>query len=326
MQNNSDTILILGGAGQDGRILATRLVQENHEVVSLVRPKSGSQRKNLKSQLVADLKSPSDFKRVYEEIRPSKIINLASMSSVAACESDPDKSTLVNFNYARDALEAAVAYAKNSSFPITFAQASSSEMYGEGIVNCDEFSSMSPKTVYGIHKLMAHQLLNITRNSASNIKLHSMIMFNHESEFRAPNFVSQKISIGAARVFLGKESALTLGNTASARDWGYAPDFIDAMVKILFAEEARDYVIATGKVHTVEDMLQHAFSVIGVADYTRHFVSDPNLYRKIETPRLVGNASRIQKELGWSPKTTFKEMVRMMVTNQIEILKKEGDL
>jgi GDPmannose 4,6-dehydratase len=168
---------------------------------------------------------------------------------------------------------------------------------------------------------MAHQLLNMTRDSATNLKLHSMILFNHESEFRPSNFVSQKISIGAARVFLGRESALRLGNMASARDWGYAPDFIIAMTKILFAEEARDYVIATGKVHTVEEMLQHAFNVIGVADYTQYFVSDPTLYRKVETPPLVGNASRIQKELGWSPSTTFEDMVRLMVNNQIKNLK-----
>jgi GDP-D-mannose dehydratase len=150
MQNNTDTVLILGGAGQDGRLLASRLVHERHEVVSLVRPNSEPRRElpTLKSVLETDLKTPSDFRRIYDEIRPSKIINLVSLSSVAACESDPVKSKLLNFDYAHHALEAVVAYAKNSSFPITFAQASSSEMYGEGNINCDESSPMNPKTVY----------------------------------------------------------------------------------------------------------------------------------------------------------------------------------
>ena len=147
-----------------------------------------------------------------------------------------------------------------------------------------------------------------------------MILFNHESELRPPGFVSQKIAIAVARVFLGKESGLKLGNTSSARDWGYAPDFMVAAEKILFAEESKDYVIATGQVHTIEKMLEHAFQSIGVADYKQHVTSEPSLFRKVETPPLIGNASKIREDLGWRPSTTFEEMVQLMVKSQIKNL------
>jgi GDPmannose 4,6-dehydratase len=193
-----------------------------------------------------------------------------------------------------------------------FYQASSSEMFGKALtVPQNESTPFHPRSPYGVAKVYGH---HVTVNYRESYDIHAVsgILFNHESPRRGLEFVPRKVTHGAARIALGLDRQLKMGNLDAERDWGYAADYVRAMWLMLQRDEPTDYVIATGIAHSVRDLCQIAFERVGL-DYTDHVVVDPALYRPAEVDHLRGDASRAQAELGWSPTVAFKDLIEMMV-------------
>jgi len=203
-----------------------------------------------------------------------------------------------------------------------FYQASSSEMFGKMIENpANENTPFYPRSPYGVAKLYGHWITKNYRESY-NMFAVSGILFNHESERRGHEFVTRKISDGVAKIHLGLADSLSLGNTKARRDWGYSPDFVEAMWLMLQKDTPEDYVVATGEVNSVEKFLDIAFGEIGITDWTPYVKKDDKFFRPAEVDVLRGDWSKAEKELGWKPKTHFTDLVKKMVSNDIEILKK----
>jgi GDPmannose 4,6-dehydratase len=211
---------------------------------------------------------------------------------------------------------------ESKSTDIRFYQASSSEMFGKMIENpANENTPFYPRSPYGVSKLYGHWITKNYRESY-NMFAVSGILFNHESERRGHEFVTRKISDGVARIHLGLADSLSLGNTKARRDWGYSPDFVEAMWLMLQQDTPEDYVVATGEVNSVENFLDIAFGEIGITDWTPYVKKDDKFFRPAEVDVLRGDWSKAEKGLGWKPKTPFNELVKKMVSNDIEILKK----
>ena len=204
---------------------------------------------------------------------------------------------------------------------IKFYQASSSEMFGRMVENpANENTPFYPRSPYGVSKLYGHW---ITKNYRESYGMYacSGILFNHESERRGIEFVTRKISDGVARIKLGLADDITLGNLDAERDWGYAPDYVEAMWLMLQQESPDDYVIATGEKHSIRDFLDAAFKCVGIDDWSGYIKQDPRFMRPAEVDVLRGDGSKAKKELGWSPRTNFNELVQKMVKNDLNLLK-----
>jgi GDPmannose 4,6-dehydratase len=204
--------------------------------------------------------------------------------------------------------------------PIRFYQASTSEMFGKVTETPQvETTRFYPRSPYGVAKVYGH---GITKNYRESYDIYacSGILFNHESERRGIEFVTRKISNGVAQIHLGLSDHISLGNLDPKRDWGYAPDYVEAMWMMLQQPEPDDYVIATGETHSVKDFLKSAFKCIGVDDWKNYVKQDPRYMRPAEVDLLVGDASKARKELGWAPKVSFEDMVERMVHNDISLL------
>ena len=205
---------------------------------------------------------------------------------------------------------------------IKFYQASSSEMFGRMVENPSrETTPFYPRSPYGVAKLYGHWITKNYRESY-DIFACSGILFNHESERRGIEFVTRKITDGVARIHLGLANNIALGNLDAERDWGYAPDYVEAMWLILQQEKPDDYVIATNEKYSVREFLTEAFKVVGIKDWSSYVVQDPKYMRPAEVDVLLGDYSKAKQNLGWSPKTSFKELVRIMVENDIKLLSK----
>jgi GDPmannose 4,6-dehydratase len=205
---------------------------------------------------------------------------------------------------------------------IKFYQASSSEMFGRMVENpSKETTPFYPRSPYGVAKLYGHWITKNYRESY-NMFACSGILFNHESERRGIEFVTRKITDGVARIHLGLANNITLGNLDAERDWGYAPDYVEAMWLILQQETPEDYVIATNEKYSVREFLTEAFKVVGIDDWSPYVVQDPRYLRPAEVDVLLGDYAKAKQNLGWSPKTSFKDLVRIMVENDINLLSK----
>ena len=216
-------------------------------------------------------------------------------------------------------LEAIRVYGK----AIKFYQASSSEMFGNMTTSfADEKTRFYPRSPYGVSKLYAHWM-TVNYRESYNMFNCSGILFNHESERRGVEFVTRKITDGIARIFLGLTDTIALGNLEAKRDWGYAPDYIEAMWMILQQDQPTDYVIATGESHSIREFLKAGFACVGVDDWEKYVTEDPKFYRPAEVNVLMGCADKAKKELGWKPSVTFDELVSRMVKNDINLVKKE---
>jgi GDPmannose 4,6-dehydratase len=207
---------------------------------------------------------------------------------------------------------------------IRFYQASSSEMFGRMVENPSrETTPFYPRSPYGVAKLYGHWITKNYRESYDMFAC-SGILFNHESERRGIEFVTRKITDGVAKIHLGLADTIALGNLDAERDWGYAPDYVEAMWLMLQQDTPDDYVIATNKKYSVREFLTEAFKVVGIEDWSSYVVQDPRYMRPAEVDVLLGDYSKAKQNLGWSPKTSFKDLVRIMVENDINILKNEN--
>ena len=316
--------LITGITGQDGSYLAELLLEKGYQVFGMVRRSSTEnfERINhLRDKIglrQADLLDQLSMIRLIEECRPDEIYNLAAQSFVPTSWDQPMLTGEFNALGVTKILEAIRLVDKK----IKFYQASSSEMFGKvQEVPQSEKTHFYPRSPYGVAKVYAHWI-TVNYRESYGIFAVSGILFNHESPRRGLEFVSRKITDGAARIKLGKAKKLYLGNLDAKRDWGYAGDYVNAMWLMLQQKEPNDFVIATGKNHTVRDLAQIAFDRAGL-DYKKFVEVDPKLVRPAEVDVLLGDPSHAQKKLGWKPEVSFEQLIRMMVDTDLERVKKQ---
>ena len=318
------TALITGINGMDGSHLAELLVEKGYKVYGLERRSSGRHRENLcniehQIQFISgDLTDQNSLIRALEILKPDEVYNLAAQSFVKASFEMPEQTSDVTGIGVLRILEAIREYKK----PIKFYQACSSEMFGKVQETPQtETTPFYPRSPYGVAKLYGHWITKNYRESYNMFNVNG-ILFNHESERRGIEFVTRKITDGIARIYLGIEDTLSLGNLDAERDWGYAPDYVEAMWLMMQQETPDDYVIATGETYSIKEFLNIAFNHIGITDWKSYVKQDSKFMRPAEVDVLRGNCNKAKKELNWKPKTTFTDLVKKMVDNDIKILKK----
>lgn len=319
------TALITGINGMDGSHLADFLLEKGYIVYGLERRSSGETRANIlhiqdKIRFIkGDLTDQNSLLRALKESNPDEIYNLAAQSFVGESWNTPEHTSEVTGLGVLRMLEAIREY---GSTKIKFYQASSSEMFGRMVENpATENTPFYPRSPYGVAKLYGHWITKNYRESYDMFAC-SGILFNHESERRGLEFVTRKITNGVAKIHLGLADHISLGNLDAQRDWGYAPDYIKAMWLMLQQDTPDDYVIATNCTYSIKDFLDEAFLAVGIADWEPYIQIDSQFIRPAEVDVLRGNAAKAYKQLNWSPTTDFKQMVHVMVQNDIKLLSK----
>jgi GDPmannose 4,6-dehydratase len=319
------TALITGITGQDGSYLAEFLLKRGYDVVGMVRRTSTinfHRLAHIQDQLnivSGDLLDQISLIHILEEYKPDEVYNLAAQSFVQTSWKQPvftGEVTALGVTRLLDAIRLVCPEAR-------FYQASSSEMFGKVVeVPQRETTPFYPRSPYGVAKVYGHW---ITINYRESYDMHatSGILFNHESPRRGIEFVTRKITYHVAKIKLGLADELRLGNLDSRRDWGYAGDYVEAMWRMLQRDKPNDYVIATGDTHSVEDFLVEAFGYVDL-DWRDYVVQDPRFMRPAEVDLLVGDPSRAGAELGWEPRVSFPELVRMMVDADIQLIEDGG--
>ena len=315
-------VLITGINGMDGSFLADFLLEKGYEVYGMERRSSSKNRTNTghlegKINFVnGDLGDQNSLLRCLKESNPEEVYNLASQSFVGESWNTPEQTGDVTGLGVLRMLEAIREYGK----PVKFYQASTSEMFGRMVENpAKETTPFYPRSPYGVAKLYGHWITKNYRESYDMFNV-SGILFNHESERRGIEFVTRKITDGVAKVHLGYEDHIKLGNLDSKRDWGYSPDYMEAAWLMMQHETPEDFVIATGKSHSIRDFLDIAFNCVGIDDWSNYVVQDERYMRPAEIDVLCGDSSKAREQLGWTPKTTFEDMVERMVQRDVGLL------
>lgn len=316
--------LITGITGQDGLYLAELLLSKGYEVFGIVRgqdnPKYATVREMLPAVTLikADVTDISGLVRALRMAQPDEVYNLAAISFVPYSWENPGLTSDVTGKGVLNLLEAVRMWAGDDLSRVRFYQASSSEMFGRvQQVPQNEATKFWPRSPYGVAKVFGHHL---TVNYRESYGLHasSGILFNHESPRRGAEFVTRKVTRAVARISLGLQEGLSLGNLDAARDWGFAGDFVEAMWLMLQQDVADDYVIATGETHSVRQLLDIAFGEAGIDDWSGLVTQDPRLIRPAEVDHLVGDASKARRVLGWKPTVGFADLIRIMVQADLE--------
>ncbi|HLY77667.1 MAG TPA: GDP-mannose 4,6-dehydratase [Thermoplasmata archaeon] len=314
------TALITGITGQDGSYLAEFLLGKGYRVAGIVRRLSSPNLTNLAGILDrvelfdGDLMDQSSVSRAVEATSPDEVYNLAAQSFVGASFTQPVLTGEITGLGTLRLLEAVRVSAPHARVY----HASSSEMFGHVETEPqDESTPFHPRSPYGVAKVYAYWAC-INYREAYSLFVSNGILFNHESPRRGLEFVTRKITDGVARIATGTSKTLTLGNLEARRDWGYAPDYVDLMWRALQAKEPGDFVGATGESHTVREFVQEAFSAAGIERWEEHLRTDPKFNRPSEVFNLRGNPAKAKRELGWEPTTRFRDLVRIMVTADLE--------
>ena len=325
----SKKTLITGITGQDGSYLAELLLSKGYEVHGIVRRASTFNRGRLDAIYAdpklhekrlflhyADLGELSSLSRLLSQVQPDEVYNLAAQSHVRVSFDIPEYTLDVTATGTLRLLEAI----RELRLKPRFYQASSSEMFGKAQqAPQTEKTPFYPRSPYAVAKVCAYWA---TVNYRESYELHASngILFNHESPRRGEAFVTRKITLAVAHILAGLQDKVSLGNLDAKRDWGYAKEYVEAMWLMLQQEKPDDYVIATGETHSVREFLEEAFGLVGL-DWRKHVVYEPRYLRPTEVDSLVGDSSKAERQLGWKPKTTFKELVKLMVEADIELLK-----
>jgi GDPmannose 4,6-dehydratase len=315
-------VLITGVTGQDGRHLSQFLADKGCQVFGLVHgqanPKIGLvQAENPALELVeGDLRDLSSLIAVVEQVQPDEVYNLGAISFVQLSFKQPELTAEITGLGVLRMLEA-VRIVGGSENPIRFYQASSSEMFGKVRETPQtERTPFHPRSPYGVAKVFGHYT-TMNYREAYNIHASSGILFNHEGPKRGLEFVTRKVTNSVARIKLGLQEEISLGNLDSSRDWGYAGDYVEAMWMMLQQDEPDDYVISTGETHTIRDLLQTTFRLAGIDDWQPYVKQDPRFMRPAEVDVLTGDASKAHAKLGWKPRVSFDELVKMMYENDL---------
>lgn len=315
--------LITGITGQDGLYLAESLLAKGYEVFGVVRGQDNPKYRMVRELLPeaclikADITDLSSMIRAMDEAQPAEVYNLAAISFVPYSWENPGLTSDVTGKGVLTVLEAIRIWAGTELDRVRFYQASSSEMFGRvQQVPQVETTMLWPRSPYGAAKAFGHHL---TVNYRESYGMHasSGILFNHESPRRGPEFVTRKVTRAVARISLGLQADIRLGNLDAERDWGFAGDFVDAMWRMLQQDVPDDYVIATGRTHSIRQLLSVAFSVVGIDDWEPYVILDEKFLRPAEVDHLVGDASKARRQLGWEPTVTFEQLIQMMVESDI---------
>jgi len=324
--------LITGITGQDGSYLAELLLGKGYKVYGIVRRSSNftigndtgefvellGGKKNLEL-LYGDLSDSASLTKLINEVRPDEIYNLGAMSDVRVSFDIPEYTGDVTGLGITRILEAV----RNNNLlrSTKVYQASTSELYGKVVeVPQTETTPFYPRSPYAVSKLYAHWMCK-NYKEAYGMFISSGILFNHESPRRGPNFVTRKITRGVANILAGKQKKIFLGNLEAKRDWGYAPEYVEAMWLMLQQDKPDDFVLATNETHSVKEFLEEAFGYVGL-DWKKHVEIKKQLFRPAEVDELRGDATKAKEILGWKPKITFKELVRILLDADIKATKK----
>jgi len=325
--------LITGITGQDGSYLTELLLDKGYQVFGLVRRSSSISRPRIDHlshqgsgavgeeisplQLVyGDMNDSISLARIIREVQPDEVYNLAGQSHVRVSFEMPEHTASIDGLGPLRLLEAI----RDAKPDAKFYQASTSELFGNSDVSPqNETTPFRPRSPYAVSKLFAYWM-TVNYREAYQIYAVNGILFNHESERRGENFVTRKITLGAAKIKLGLLDKLTLGNLDAKRDWGYARDYMEAAWLMLQQEKPDDYVVATGEAHSVREFLDEAFSYLEL-DWQRYVETDPRFLRPTEVNSVLGDAGKARRILNWQPRTSFQELVRMMVDADVAALK-----
>lgn len=315
--------LITGITGQDGMYLAEFLLSKDYQVFGLVRGQQNPKKEVIeklipKIELVeGDLTDTSSLIEALEYCQPDEVYNLGAISFVALSFKQPELTGNITGLGTLRLLEAIRIIDKAKK--IRFYQASSSEMFGKVRETPQtEMTPFHPRSPYGVAKVYAH-FITLNYRESYDMFACSGILFNHESPRRGYEFVTRKVTSSVARIKLGLQQDLVLGNLDSKRDWGFSGDYVKAMWLMLQQDKPDDYVIATGETHSIKECLDLAFAEVGIKDWKSYVKQDKRFMRPAEVDVLTGDYSKAKKELGWEPKVKFPELVKMMVKNDLEI-------
>ena len=319
------TALITGAAGQDGTLLAAYLIRSGHDVVGLVKPGTDTDRfrRYVPSATVIeqDLEDVDGLRSVVIESEPEYLANLAGVSSITESQRFPELTQRINVDAVSAIIDGLTMVSARASIKPRMFQATSAAIFaGVDHIPQTEGTEASPATPYAMSKLAALQLVDRARTEAG-LFAGSGILYNHESPLRGPEFVTRKISMAVARIAAGLQDTLELGNIEVARDWGWAPDYVRAMILMLNGDTPKDYVIATGVSHRLSYFLKKAFQAAGITDWQAHVVSTETNQRTVDTNLLVGDSHAIKSELGWRPTVDFDSIARIMVEQDMALLK-----
>jgi GDPmannose 4,6-dehydratase len=320
------TAFITGVLGQDGSYLAKHLLEKDYKVYGLLRRKSiqnfdNTDYLNVTKEIefiTGDMTDEISLTRIIKQIKPNEIYNLAAQSFVGSSWDIPKHTTDVNSLGVLYLLESIKNYSPNTRFY----QASTSEMFGNSNENGfqSEDTKFTPRSPYGIAKLYSYWLANNYKESYGMYCTNG-ILFNHESPIRGKEFVTRKITDGVAKIHLGLSDNITLGNLDAYRDWGFAGDFVEAMYLTLQQENPDNYVISTGESHSIREFLTIAFNRVGIENWEQYVKTDPQFNRPAEIHNLKGDCTKSKNKLGWEPKTSFFDLVNLMVDEDVKRLK-----
>ena len=311
--------LVTGVTGQDGLYLSELLLSKGYEVYGLVRGQNNPKLPLLQADLpdvrvlTGDLLDLSSLMRAMKAADPHEVYNLGAISFVAYSWENAHLTSDVTGKGVLNILEAVRLHSPD----VRYYQASSSEMFGKvQRVPQDETTLLWPRSPYGVAKAFGHHM---TVNYRESYDMHasSGILFNHESPRRGPEFVTRKVSRAVARISLGLQDEVVLGNLDAKRDWGFAGDYVEAMWLMLQQEVPDDYVVATGQTHSIRDLLDVAFRHVGIEDWSGHVREDPRFLRPAEVDLLIGDATKAREKLGWTPTLGFEHLVQLMVDSDL---------
>ncbi len=321
---------ITGITGQDGYYLTKFLLDKDYTVHGTIRRSSTFNTSRIDSLIskyssdkkinlyYSDLLDSSSLNNLINTIEPDEVYNLAAQSHVAVSFKNPVYTTQTGTLGSVSLLEAI----KNLDKKTKFYQASSSEMYGgKEEIKLNEQSAFNPLSPYAASKVFAHNMTKIYRESYDLFCVNG-ILFNHESPHRGETFVTRKISRAVARISMGIQKKLTLGNLDASRDWGFAGDYVEGMWMMMQHDKPDDWVLATGQTHSVQDFVKLAFEEVNL-DFADYLETSDKYLRPNEVNYLLGDSSKAQKELGWKPKTSFEKLVKMMVESDLKLAKQE---
>jgi GDPmannose 4,6-dehydratase len=315
--------LITGVTGQDGLYLSELLLSKGYEVYGLIRgqnnPKASLVEQTVPGVklLTGDLMDMSSLMRALNVAQPDEVYNLGAISFVAYSWENAQLTADVTGKGVLNILEAVRLYAGDAVDKVRFYQASSSEMFGKvQDVPQRETTLLWPRSPYGVAKVFGHYM-TINYRESYGMHASSGILFNHESPRRGPEFVTRKVSQAVARISLGLQEGMSLGNLDAKRDWGFAGDYVDAMWRMLQQDAADDYVVATGETHSIRELLDVAFARVGIDDWSGYVTQDPRFMRPAEVDLLIGDPAKAKAALGWEPRVGFQELVQMMVDNDL---------
>jgi GDPmannose 4,6-dehydratase len=323
---------ITGITGQDGQHMAEFLHSKGYEIFGMVKGQNNPKGDMLRDEfpyvniVPGDLADLPSLVKAMEVAQPDEIYNLAAISFVALSWNQAELTANLTGTGVLRMLEAMRMVGGNANNKMRFYQASSSEMFGKvRQIPQTELTPFHPRSPYGCAKVFGHDI-TVNYRESYDMWACSGILFNHEGPRRGVEFVTRKVTNAAARIKLGLQTELVLGNLDAKRDWGYAGDYVKAMWMMLQQDQPDDYVIATGETHTIEELVELAFAEAGIGDWRPYVRQDPKFFRPAEVDLLIGDSSKAREKLGWKPEVDFPGLVRMMVQHDLKLEAKKAGI